>query len=181
MKTYLFLADGFEEIEALSVVDIFRRAGLELETVTISSSGEVAGAHGIRVAADIFLKDVDWGEANMLVFPGGMPGAQNLASSAQLMEKMQAHYDKGGYIGAICAAPALVLSQLKTDGRMDMTCYPGFEKYMKNANPMEDGVVLDGHIVTAKGPGFAEDFALTLVAQLAGSDKAEEVAAGLLI
>ncbi len=181
MKTYLFLADGFEEIEALSVVDIFRRGKQELLMVSISDSLSVVGAHGIKVEADILFKEVEPEDALLLVFPGGMPGTKHLAECKPLVELMQRHFDEGRLIAAICAAPAMMLGQLKGAKKLEITCYPGFESYAKGAQISDEGVVIDGNVTTAKGAGLAVDFALTLISQIASPELAEEIAESIQI
>lgn len=179
-RSYLFLAEGFEELEALAVIDVLRRGDVEVFTVAVARDHEVTGAHGVIVSADLLLADVPE-VAECLIFPGGMPGAQNLGNCKELMEMLQKHYDKGGYVAAICAAPALVLSKLKTKKRLKLTTYPGFEKYLPEAEIVGEGVVVDGRVITGKGPGFAVKFGLTVLEQLRSADKAKEVAAGMLL
>lgn len=180
-KSFLFLAEGFEEVEALSVVDVLRRGNQEIETVSVSDRREVVGAHGIPVKADCLLKDVEGSEADFLIFPGGLPGAQNLADCRELIEWLRRHFEQGGNVAAICAAPALVLSQLKTGRKYGMTCYPGFESHLPDADMREDGVVEDGNLITGKGPAFAVAFGLAILAKCASRSVADEVAAGMLL
>lgn len=126
-KSYLFLADGFEEIEALGTVDLLRRAGIEVETVSINETLAVKGAHNMEVAADIMLKDCP-AEARIFIAPGGMPGASNLAANARVCELFSQQAAKGGHVAAICAAPGVVLAPLGILDGHDATCYPGFEE-----------------------------------------------------
>lgn len=180
-KTYLFLAEGFEEMEAIAVVDVLRRGGVEVLTVSIYDDYEIVGAHDISVMTDILLEDVgEHGEC--LIFPGGMPGAENLGNCKPLIEILQRYFDEGKHIAAICAAPALVLSKLKADRKLRLTCYPGFEKYVpEEMEVATDGVVVDGKVITGKGPGFAVQFGLTVLEQLTSPEVAREVAAGMLL
>ncbi len=180
-KTYLFLAEGFEDIEALAVVDVLRRGGVEVRTVSVMEGLEVRSAHGVTVWADVMLGEVKGEEAECLVFPGGMPGAANLAACAPLMEWMQRHYEAGGMVAAICAAPALVLGRLKAGRRLRMTCYPGFEEHLPEAEVTAEGVVVDGNVITGKGPGFAIPFGLEVLERLRSAEMAREVAAGMLL
>lgn len=180
-KTYLFLADGFEDIEALAVVDILLRGGVDVQTVSITDSLEVVSAHGVTVKADTLLKKVLSDKAECLVFPGGMPGAEHLGNCKPLMEWMQRHYDANGLIAAICAAPALVLSQLNAGRRLKLTCYPGFEQSLPQAEVLAEGVVVDGRIITGKGPGFAIPFGLGILRELRSAEIAGTVAAGMLL
>ncbi len=180
-KTYLFLAEGFEDIEALAVVDVLRRGGVEVRTVSVMEGLEVRSAHGVTVRADVMLGEVKGEEAECLVFPGGMPGAANLAACVPLMEWMQQHYDAGRAVAAICAAPALVLGRLQAGRKLRMTCYPGFEEHLPDAEMSAEGVVTDGNVVTGKGPGFAIPFGLKVLERLRSAETAREVAAGMLL
>lgn len=179
--SYLFLAPGFEEIEAIAVVDVLRRGGVDVRTVSVGEGNEVTGAHQVTIRADLSLGQMQPEEAECLIFPGGMPGAQNLSECEKLMTILQYHYEQGRTIAAICAAPALVLSHLKTAKQLRVTCYPGFEKYLPDFEVVADGVVVDGNVITGKGPGFAIRFGLTLLEQLRSPEKAREVAAGMLL
>ena len=181
-KSFLFLAEGFEEVEALSVVDVLRRGNVDVETVSISGEREVAGAHGIPVKADRLLSEVKGTEAvEFLICPGGMPGSKHLAECQELVDWLQRHFDKGGNVAAICAAPALVLSRLKMAGGRKMTCYPGFEGYLPDADTRPEGVVEDGNLITGKGPAFAMRFGLAILKRCVSEKAAEEVAAGMLL
>jgi len=183
MKTsFLFLAPGFEEIEALTVVDVLRRAGMDIKTVSVLSDRNVTGAHGIEVMADLLLADASTGDdAEWLIMPGGMPGSTNLAQCAPLCDMIRRHYYSGGKIAAICAAPAVVLAPLGIlDGR-EATCYPGFESRCDKA-VMRDGrpVVALDTLITANGPSAALKFALAIVANSMGEHSARDVGAGML-
>lgn len=181
-KSYLFLAEGFEEMEAIAVVDVLRRGGVEVQTVSISDTYEVISAHKVTIKADLIWKELNAEDAECLIFPGGMPGADNLSHFKPLTELLQQHFDKGGYVAAICAAPALVLKHLKTGRKMRLTCYPGFEKYLPEAfEVVSDEVVVDGKVITGKGPGFAVKFGLTILEQLRSAGVAKEVAGGMLL
>ena len=180
-KTFLFLAEGFEDIEAIAVVDVLRRGGVEVRTVSVSEHRNGKSAHGVTVTADLVLGDLEPEEAECLIYPGGMPGAQNLGDCQPLLSMMQQQYDQGGYIAAICAAPALVFGHLQTRRRLCVTCYPGFEKYLPaDFEILTDGVVADGKVITGKGPGFAVKFGLILLEHLRSAEVAQEVAAGML-
>lgn len=130
---------------------------------------------------DIVLSQLKEEEVDGLVFPGGMPGAKNIADNQAVIGLMQRHYDRGRWVAAICAAPALVLSQLKAGRKLRMTCYPGFEKYLINAEASTDGVVVDGKVITGKGPGFSIAFGLTVVENMVSPETAKEVADGMLV
>ena len=179
-KSFLFLANGFEEVEALAVVDVLRRGNVEINTVSITRNREVVGAHGIPVKADCLLDDICGEDADYLICPGGMPGSKNLGDCSKLLNWLQAHVDKGGKIAAICAAPALVLSHLKFSRQYNMTCYPGFESYLPGANIKSDGVVVDGNLITGRGPAYAFKFALAIL-EGTSSQVAKEVATGMLL
>lgn len=183
-NSYLFLANGFEEIEALATVDILRRAGMPVFTVSVNDVPVVTGAHGLMVVPDKMYTDVrDFNDADWLIVPGGMPGASNLAAYAPLCQLLKAHAADGGNIAAICAAPAVVLAPLGILSDKEATCYPGFEPQAANEGAkMQDAqVVVDGNIVTANGPASAMRFALTIVKQSLGEDKSQEVGAGMLL
>ena len=130
---YVFLATGYEEVEALTPVDVLRRAGVEVNTVSIYDTPEVASAHGVSIKADITLNEVDWQDAEMLVLPGGLPGSTNLNDCQPLRDALKAHCNSGRWTAAICAAP-LVLGGLGLLNGKHATCYPGFEKYMDGAD-----------------------------------------------
>ncbi len=180
--TYLFLADGFEEIEALATVDLLRRAGVEVKTVSINSTVAVLGSHGIEVAADITLDECPEG-AKLYIAPGGMPGSANLAANRKVCDLLAVQHARQGLIAAICAAPALVLAPLGIVDGIDATCYPGMEEGLiaGGANYRKQRVVRAGHVITGNGPASAIPFALTIIEALKGQEKADEVAAGLLV
>ena len=181
-KTYVFLADGFEEIEALATVDLLRRAGIHVETVSINPTLAVRGAHDIEVAADIMLADCPEG-ARMYIVPGGMPGAKNLADNPKVCQILTAQHEAGGKIAAICAAPAVVLAPLGIINEYEATCYPGFEEGVTagGAHHKNQRVVVDRNIITANGPSSAVPFALTIIEAIKGQDAADKVAAGILL
>ena len=172
MKTiFLFLITGFEEIEALATVDVLRRAGLPVRTVSLTDERTVTGSHGIPVVADGLFEETDFGLAEMLVIPGGTPAFD---SHEGLKREVQAFYDKGGRVAAICASP-MVLGGLGILRGRRATCYPGFEKYLSGAILATDkAAVVDGNVITGRGPGLTLDFALTLVEVLAGEAKRHE-------
>lgn len=179
MKTiFLFLIDGFEEIEALGTVDILRRAGLKIRTVSLTGQQSVTGSHNIPVTADMLFEHINPQDAQMLVIPGGTPA---FSEHEGLKRTVKDFYDNGGNVAAICASPMVlgILGMLK--GRR-ATCYPGFEKYLEGATLRTgDAVVKDGNIITGRGPGLTMDFALEIVKVIAGQEKRDEVAAQLLV
>lgn len=182
-RSYIFLATGFEEIEALATADVLRRAGMEVTLVSIYEDRMVTGANGITVAADIVFKAADYSDADWLICPGGMPGSENLVKYAPLAALLKEHFDKGGRIAAICAAPAVVLSQLGLLDGKTATCYPGFEKMLADAGAKATGnrVEHDGNIITGNGPSSAIPFALAIAAATVGSATAKTVSDGMLV
>jgi 4-methyl-5(b-hydroxyethyl)-thiazole monophosphate biosynthesis len=178
-KAFLFLATGFEEMEAIGTVDILRRGGIDAQTVSITSSNKVCGAHGIEVTADCLLKETDFSEAEALILPGGMPGSKNLNECDPLRELLIKQYKSGKIVAAICAAP-LVLGGLGFLKGRKATCYPGIEGTLIGAKVTGKSVEKDGNVITGKGPGLVIPFGLKLVEAIKNEGVAEEVAAGLL-
>ncbi len=182
-NSYIFLAQGFEEIEALTVVDVLRRAGITIKTVSIDDTPVVTGAHGISVTTDCLYTDVhDFNDADWLILPGGMPGAENLVNFAPLCSLLKSHAADGGNVAAICAAPAVVLAPLGLLKGKNATCYPGFENQcMTHGAKMHDTPCIDdGNIVTANGPASAMRFSLTIVQKTLGTNAAQAVGQAML-
>lgn len=175
---YMFLADGFEEVEALCPLDILRRAGLEVTTVGVGKD-MIRGAHGITVQTDIvdiLYRDSD---PEMLILPGGMPGSTNLDESKTVDAALKAGARKGAFLCAICAAPLVLGKRGYLNGKQAV-CYPGFEKFLEGATVSEtETVVRDGNIITAKGMGAAFDFGLELVRALKDNETAEKIKASV--
>ncbi|MBR3290100.1 MAG: DJ-1/PfpI family protein [Clostridia bacterium] len=176
---YLFLANGFEEVEALTPVDILRRAGVEVTTVGIGGQS-VTGSHGITVTADAAETDVTPDDLTAVILPGGMPGTRNLDASATVRRFLDAAAESQAVIGAICAAPSVLGHRGLLAGKR-ATCFPGFESELAGATVLPDVVVTDGNVVTAKGAGAALPFALALASALASPDKAAAVEASLQV
>lgn len=178
-KVAVMMADGFEEIEALSVVDILRRADVDVSMVSLNNSIEVQGAHGVGLKADITFDEYEFKNADMIVLPGGLPGAEHLAKSHKLGQKLKEAKADNKKLAAICAAP-WVLSSAEVLGS-EYTCYPGFEATVNHAgyNPNKN-VVVDGNIITSRGPATAMEFALELVKELCGEQKYSQIKSGLL-
>ena len=174
---YVFLAEGFEEIEALTQIDLLRRADINITSVGVGGLF-IKGAHGIEVKCDKTIDDVDCREADMLILPGGMPGVTNLYNNIKLCDIISFHAEKGTVIGAICAAPIILGRLGLSSGRM-MTCYPGFENELKGSEFTKDGVVVDGSFITAKSAGFALDFSFELITALKGKQVAKKVFDGI--
>lgn len=174
---YVFLADGFEEIEGLTAVDLLRRAGFTVKTVSIMGKKEITGAHDICLQADMLFEEIDR-EADMLVLPGGMPGTNHLKEHIGLEKMLRAQYDKEGWIAAICAAPS-VLEGLGFLLERKATSYPG-KIGEKTGEYLEESVVVDGPVITSRGVGTAIPFALKLIEVLEGAKKAEEIATSIV-
>ena len=166
---YLFLAQGFEEIEAVVPIDILRRAGAKVQTVGVGGRA-IRGSHNIEITADIMLQDIS-DNADMLILPGGLPGADNLQQSSGVINALNNCNNKGKYIAAICAAPKILGEAGLLQGKT-ATCFPGFEKHLHGANVTSNAVEIDGNIVTAKGAGAAYEFDFPLAGILFGSEKA---------
>ena len=170
---YLFLANGFEEIEALFPLDLLRRGGVKVTTLGVGGE-EIVGSHGIHVLADqrdLFFRD---GAPEMVILPGGMPGASNIDASPVVEQAIRACLSSGGYLAAICAAPFILGKRGLLDGK-EAICYPGFEKDLKGATISKKKVVRDGKIITAAGVGVAKEFGLELLRTLKGDAVANDV------
>ena len=176
---YLFLANGFEEIEALCPLDLLRRAGLAVTTVGVGGSDMIVGAHGIAVQAD--MPDTMYRDAKpeMVILPGGMPGSKNLDESRVVDSALRAASTNGGYLAAICAAPMVLGKRGYLKGKRAI-CFPGFEKYLDGATLADTRVVTDGKVITAAGMGVALEFGLALVAALKGQQAADELRCAVL-
>lgn len=172
---YVFLAEGFEEIEALTVVDLGRRAGLDVQTVSVTGDTTVTGARGIPVIADTVIGKADWDAADMLILPGGMPGTKNLEACEELMTHVDEMSHSGRNVSAICAAPTILGHRGILNGRR-ACCYPGLEDQLAGAQVSTDTVSVDGNIITSRGVGTAIDFALAVITKLISREKADEIA-----
>lgn len=180
-ESFLFLAEGFEEIEALTAVDVMRRGGINVKTVSITHALQVRGAHGVTVNADLLYDNTLFNSAKWLVLPGGMPGATNLYEFAPLQGLLRRQAESaGGRIAAICAAPAVVLGRLGLLQGRHATCYPGFEDLLQGAIVEAAPVVVDEKFVLGNGPANALLWALNIVKEEKGANVAEEVANGML-
>ena len=170
---YMFLADGFEEVEAFCPLDLMRRAGLSVKTVGINKK-EIVGAHGISVIADMLDSEYHDNESEMIFLPGGMPGTINLANSATVINAIKKANSNKSYIAAICAAPSILGDMGLLNGK-EAICYPGFEDRLKGAVISKSKVVRDGKIITAAGMGVAYDMGIEIVRTLCGDKKANEL------
>ena len=182
-NVYLFLADGFEDMEAIAPRDVLLRGGVDVQTVSITDDPFVTSSHGITVSADLTRDDYDALEPDVMIFPGGMPGTKNLAADAALMEKMRACYAAGGVLAAICAAPGLVLSQLDDVEGKRFTCFEGCQDPMiaRGAVFTPESAVVDGRLVTGRGAGHAVNFGLAILEVIKGKETADRVRAGLML
>lgn len=179
-RSFLFLAPGFEEIEALTVVDVMRRAGMDIKTVSIIPDLMVTGAHGVTVKADMLFSETQFENIEWLVIPGGLPGSSNLAEYAPLCTLLKEHAAAGGKIAAICAAPAMVLGSLGLlDGR-ECTGYPGTQASVAKAVWRDAPVIALDTLVTSSGPAAAMRFALAIVANSMGDNIAQQIGSGML-
>lgn len=177
---YVFLADGFEEIEALTIIDVIRRADIPLVTVSISSDNIVTGAHNVPVKADKLFAEVDFSDSEMLVLPGGMPGSSNLQNFKPLIDLLREKNAANEKIGAICAAPMVLGSNGLLNGK-EAVCYPGFEGKLTGAAVLKKPYITSHNITTSRGPATAMPFALEIVTRIKGAEKANELANGMLV
>lgn len=173
MKVIVPFAEGFEEIEAITIVDILRRADINVTTAYLKKN-PVAGSHGISVKADSNIKDLNMVDYNCIVLPGGMPGSENLKVNDAVLSYIKHIYSKGGHVAAICAAP-IVLGQAGVLYGKDVTCFPGYEGELVDAHYIEKPVVVDGSVITGRGAGCAIPFALEIVGIIKGEDTREEI------
>ena len=174
-KVLIFMAEGHEEIEALTVVDLLRRAGIEIEMVSITGNKKVPGAHGITTYCDKLIENTDFESADMLVLPGGMPGTLNLELCEPLMDQVHGFNTSKKGLAAICAAPTVLGKAGILNGKK-ATCYPGMEKDLVGAEFSTDPVCHDGHIITSRGLGTAIPFALEIIKTFTDEATAEQIA-----
>ena len=175
----VFLADGFEEIEGLTVVDLLRRAGVTVTTVSITGGYTVHGAHGIHVQADKLFDEVDYKKQDMAVLPGGMPGTLHLGEHEGVKQVLEQYYVDEKYIAAICAAPSVLGKYGILKGKK-ATSYPGFEDALKGAIYVYDEVVVDDFVITSRGMGTAIAFSMKLIEKLIDAKKAEEIGKSII-
>lgn len=173
-KAGIFLADGFEEVEGLTVVDLLRRAGIEVETLSIMGRELVESSHKITVKADKLAEEADYDSFDILVLPGGMPGTLHLGASEIVQKNLRKFHEEEKWLGAICAAPSVLGEAGLLKGK-EAVCYPSFEDKLLEAKVCFDSVKVDGNIITSRGMGTAIDFGLTIIAQLISEEKAEEI------
>lgn len=178
-KVYEFLATGFEEIEALIPLDIMRRAGVDFKTVSVTGCKLVEGAHGAKIEADLTIEEADFGDADLLMLPGGLPGATNLNAHEGVRKALVEHNAKGRMIGAICAAPMVLGGLGMLEGKR-ATCYPGFEKYLDGAEYTNELHTVDGNITTGEGPAATLPYAYALLEALTDRQTADSIADGMM-
>jgi len=185
---HIFLADGFEDMEALGTRDVLLRGGVPVITVSITDNYLVESSHGLCVSADTSWADLEVMEpgtdaSDVMIFPGGMPGSKNLAEHVELMEILQDHWERGGAVAAICAAPGLVVSQLPGLEGLRFTCFDGFEDTLKAKGAVftPESAVTDGRLITGRGAGHAVNFGLAILRYLKGDEAAQKVKAGLML
>lgn len=179
-RAAIILAPGFEEIEAVAIIDVLRRGGVDLAVVAMTGETEVCGAHGLTVLAESALDDLRGADLSLLVLPGGMPGSRNLAECAAVLALLRDVQGRGGIVAAICAAPLALQRAGLLAGRR-MTCYPTFKEQFPEARYVAEDVVVDGNMVTASGPGSALRFSLALLETLGHAEVAADLAKGMLI
>ena len=174
-KVLVFLANGFEEIEALTPVDLLRRAGVDVEVVSITDNLNVTGARKINVVADKIMSEVSFENADMIVLPGGMPGTKNLEACEELMNRVDSFISLNKFVAAICAAPTILGHKGILNGKK-ACCYPGMQDELVGAEVSFDEVVVDGNIITSRGMGTAAAFGLKLVELMTDKPTADNLA-----
>ncbi|MDR3129406.1 MAG: DJ-1/PfpI family protein [Tannerellaceae bacterium] len=177
-KAYVFLAEGFEEIEAVGTIDILRRSGIETIIVSTCKDLQVTGNHSLTISADIFLNKIT--DADAFILPGGLPGADNLFNNVDLCQRLLTHHAQNKLIAAICAAP-FILGKLKLLKGRRATCYPGFEMQLEGATVTHVPVEVDIPFITARGPAYVFPFALAIVEVLLGRSVADKTAQAALL
>ena len=174
-KVCVFFAPGYEEIEALTVVDLLRRARIETDMVSITKERQATGSHGVTVQMDKLFDEVDFGQVDMIVLPGGMPGTKNLEAFGPLMEKVDAFYGEKKLLGAICAAPSIFGHRGMLKGRK-ACCFPEFESHLEGAEVTKNPAEISDFIITGRGMGCAVDFGLAIVEKFQGEEAAAALA-----
>jgi len=178
-KIAIFFAEGYEEIEALTVVDMCRRAKLEIDMVSVTGEKTVKGAHKIDVAMDKLFEEADFKEYDMLILPGGMPGTRNLEAHEGLMAQVDAFQAAGKYLAAICAAPSVLGHRGVLKGK-EACCYPSFESHLEGAKVTFEPVAVAGNVITSRGMGTAIEFSLAIIEALCGKELADKLAGDII-
>lgn len=181
--SYIFLAPGFEEIEALATVDAMRRAGMKVVEVAVADTKSVTGATGQTVVADSLLADIDPANAEWIIIPGGQPGADNLHASPVVNEIIKKQAERGGKVAAICAGPAVVVAPTGILKGKKATCYPGLGEMIESngGTYVKEPVVIDGNVITSEGPGTTLKFAKAIIRASLGQQKADETLSSMLV
>jgi len=180
-KVLVPVADGTEELEAIAIIDVLRRAGAIVTVASVSGNRQIITSHGITMIADALIDDCVDREYDLVVLPGGIPGAENLRDSSALIELLKRQRDKDRLYGAICASPALVLEHHGLLENHQATCHPAYVEELSNTDQVSTRVVVDGNCITSQGAGTAVDFALALVEQLFGRNQRDEVAVSMVL
>lgn len=178
-KVYEFIANGSEEIEALTVVDVLRRAGVDIKTVSINATEDVEMSHGMTLKCDLTIADADFSDADMLLLPGGLPGAYNLNECQEVKDAIKKQYEAGKLVGAICAAP-LILGELGILSGKKATCYPGFENQMTGADYTAEIYTVDGNVITGCGPAVTLPYSYAILEMLGEHEKADALREGMM-
>ncbi|MCK4798683.1 MAG: DJ-1/PfpI family protein [Spirochaetes bacterium] len=174
MNIKVLIAEGFEEIEAITLIDLLQRAGYNLNTVSIMGKNEVEGGHKIRIITDSIFGQVNFDDTDVLILPGGVPGVPNLASDERVLELIKTFYNKNKYIAAICAAP-FVLDRSGILKGKKITCYPSWEDKIDSAEIIHTNVVVDGKIITGRGVGAAIEMGLKMVEIFTSKEESEKL------
>lgn len=178
-KTAILFANGYEEVEALTVVDLLRRAKIGCEILSVDDSGQVTGSHGISIGADRNFSGTDFSQYDGVILPGGMPGTTNLAADERVLALLRSFAAAGKLTAAICAAPTVLAKAGLLDGKKAV-CYPGMEEQLTGAKVSFDPVAVDGTVITSRGLGTAIPFALSIVQYFEGRERAEALASSVV-
>ena len=181
-KTVLVpVAEGTEELEAVAIIDVLRRAGAAVTVASVSGNRQITASRGVVIVADALIEDCAKRDFDLVVLPGGIPGAEHLRDSVDLIRLLKRQRDKEGLYAAICASPAVVFEHHGLLEGRQATCHPGFVDHLSARDQIESRVVIDGNCLTSRGPGTAVEFALALVERLYGRDKRDEVAIPMVV
>ena len=178
-KAAILFAEGFEEVEALTTVDLLRRADIACDIVAVDDGGEIVGAHGVAVRADRAFSGTDFSAYDGLILPGGMPGTTNLAKENKVLTLLKEYYEAGKLTAAICAAPTVLAKAGLLQGKRAV-CYPGMEDGLRGALAAFDPVAVDGTVITSRGVGTAIPFALAIIEYFLGSEKAADISKSIV-
>lgn len=173
------MSNGYEEVEALIPVDVLRRAGVDIQMVSVTGDIMVVSAHGVSIKADALIDDIDISDADLLMIPGGLPGAENLCNHPQVREAIAKQYEAGRLVSAICAGP-MIFGSLGISKGKRCTCYPGFEDHLEGAQYTEELVTVDGNVITGEGPAAAFPYAYTICEILCGKATAQSLRDGMM-